>query len=768
MMKTKSKNTKRRYRRRYSLERWRRKLSRSLIKELKFLTKILQIQVIFLTFIHYFTRNILNLVEDTDSETDSEDTIDEVLQTEYSNYKSKMVETCTKQFTSKIELNQANEPLLYTKTSYQINVKPLKCLQKNIFTYYPEFEGQIYHLSDSFRVDNDFDFFEDKNQVDLYVQSVIKDIIGGSPLQKSNFFGKKIGFESKKLDHLKSILSEVLQAIPPVNYDGVIDQFQLSNRLSKKLDPGTPTLIKILNDVTEDIIMMERHKIKSKIAQKLHNITSQIRLYKEENLRFFNPKFLTLVLTTIYIRIVYTNLKTNKIQIGEKGRPTINHNRRIFFLQILEIFDQFDLSIEDPKNIDYNPLYRRFTLVDIIERNLEKIFVLEKLKISDESQYQELVYSDLDFIEGYRNIEQEIKNGTTDSEIRNLEKPPKINYYGLRNIKWSQNRGVDKDSTISSSLTLFFPGFVDNRTDIQDHLSKYVGYYQLREVKAVFWDGCTVQDYFWDNLKEISESISQISDVKAATNFIPSIFDSFDKLTNFDAKMLQEGIKHLLSAFQGVSAYFQKYNMINLCYNLFNSCYDYYWDCYHEGIKIGKAQGYMIAQLGSFDKKPLNLEGYSLGSLIAYYSATTVYDLIHNNSSKGSKDVIQESTIEDVTLYASQISKTEFLDQVYKLIGKNGSVNGKLRIVFSEQDLVLVMLGGLRFMRDRSLSDSIGHSGITYKEIVDTMIRQKHILKRERITFMTFLKTKVQIVDLSRMGMRHLQYLNRMDEILLR
>jgi len=71
-----------------------------------------------------------------------------------------------------------------------------------------------------------------------------------------------------------------------------------------------------------------------------------------------------------------------------------------------------------------------------------------------------------------------------------------------------------------------------------------------------------------------------------------------------------------------------------------------FWKCYSEAVNVGKAQAHMLSKMNMLDNKPVNLAGFSLGTLVAYYTAVNIKE---------------KNRICDLYLLGSVLDKNEFL-----------------------------------------------------------------------------------------------------------
>ena len=88
----------------------------------------------------------------------------------------------------------------------------------------------------------------------------------------------------------------------------------------------------------------------------------------------------------------------------------------------------------------------------------------------------------------------------------------------------------------------------------------------------------------------------------------------------------------------------------------------------------------MLDKVNLFNDTAVCMVGYSLGSLLIFDTLTTLYDLA------------APVVVGDVCLLGSVVSVNELYDNIHKLIGTKGVVQGKLTVVYTIHDTVLAYL----------------------------------------------------------------------------
>jgi hypothetical protein len=113
--------------------------------------------------------------------------------------------------------------------------------------------------------------------------------------------------------------------------------------------------------------------------------------------------------------------------------------------------------------------------------------------------------------------------------------------------------------------------------------------------------------------------------------------------------------------------------------------YDLYRDnpftiAYHHAVLAGQFLGLMMARSNILNSNPASLLGFSLGSVLAYSACCTLYDL-------GCRD-----RVGDVLLIGSTVDLMNLGQNIHKLIGTKGVIQGKLTVCFTIYDSILSYL----------------------------------------------------------------------------
>ena len=117
--------------------------------------------------------------------------------------------------------------------------------------------------------------------------------------------------------------------------------------------------------------------------------------------------------------------------------------------------------------------------------------------------------------------------------------------------------------------------------------------------------------------------------------------------------------------------------VISIIVGLAGGFYEVFISSLFEAIRAGINNAFLLSTTHFLYRKPINLVGYSLGSLTALHTA---YDLSYYK---------QYNRIWDVCLMGSVITHQELYDKLPRLIGSEGSVNGRIFVLYHENDFIL-------------------------------------------------------------------------------
>lgn len=429
-------------------------------------------------------------------------------------------------------------------------------------------------------------------------------------------------------------------------------------------------------------------------------------------------------------------------------------------------------------------------LTDKIEANLEHILVVEQKKIPinqngvpDMAQYEKVVYGGLGGLGArYQNMKKEEPNnqvedsfcdkiaaifGCSSSKTEiNLESntnAPAIDHYRITNTHDPQIPPHP-----NSSVTIFSGGFTSEKVVMQDYLLNYNKSRRFAEIKGINWKASS-SDELKKNVFEVifKDQIKKFCDDFGISDFYSFINWLIGKLQKkkFDFKLaVQSGLQNVISKI--LSSLFKGSPLMYLAHigylivKIVFLISKIFWKAYDEAINVGKAQGWMISNFGVFDNKTVNIQGFSLGSLVAYYTASTVKEQEDQQANK--------VALGDVTLFGSVIDRYEFLKQAEKLIGKDGSIKGRLIIAQSRVDIVLLLQQAAKLARYGSLDYPIGHYGIKMETIVDHFVKKGIVKSYERGDYLCYLREKVKVVSITDLWISHTRYQSNFGSILER
>ena len=175
---------------------------------------------------------------------------------------------------------------------------------------------------------------------------------------------------------------------------------------------------------------------------------------------------------------------------------------------------------------------------------------------------------------------------------------------------------------------------------------------------------------------------------------------------------------------------------------------DIYIKAVFEAIKTGKALSFLVNTTDFLYRKPINIIGYSLGSVVTLHM---LYDLAHYT---------QYGRVQDVCLMGSVIPENEFYEKLCMLIGEKGSVSGRIFVLYHEQDRVLNSFFGVKYCNDK---ENIGSERLNYSKMARTFRKHEEIpygLSDHQLEL--FLLQKVINIDASDIfGLRNLPFYRR-------
>jgi hypothetical protein len=172
---------------------------------------------------------------------------------------------------------------------------------------------------------------------------------------------------------------------------------------------------------------------------------------------------------------------------------------------------------------------------------------------------------------------------------------------------------------------------------------------------------------------------------------------------------------------------------------------------YHQSVLAGQLLALMIDKSNLFNNNTVSLCGYSLGSVFAYSTCCTLYDL-------GCRD-----RIGDVCLLASCVDLSSLAENLHKLIGTKGVIQGKLTVVYSIYDSVLSYL----FRSARVGEEPIGLKSLNRALLIQSLAENDPALaKFSQADLEGYLSMKLENVDASSYVGGHLDYLDNIPKIM--
>lgn len=158
----------------------------------------------------------------------------------------------------------------------------------------------------------------------------------------------------------------------------------------------------------------------------------------------------------------------------------------------------------------------------------------------------------------------------------------------------------------------------------------------------------------------------------------------------------------------------------------------------------------MMSKGNLFNSNPLSVVGFSLGSVLTYSTCCTLYDLDCTN------------LIGDVCLLGSTVDLMGFGQNLHKLIGSKGVIQGKLTVCFTIYDSVLAYL-----FRSARLGESpIGLKRISIEYLLTCLRENDPVLaKLSPDDLKTYLEMKFENLDVSKTVSGHMDYKHRLLDI---
>lgn len=183
--------------------------------------------------------------------------------------------------------------------------------------------------------------------------------------------------------------------------------------------------------------------------------------------------------------------------------------------------------------------------------------------------------------------------------------------------------------------------------------------------------------------------------------------------------------------------------------------YDFYRDnpftkAYHHAVLGGQMLAIMMSRGQLLNSNPLGLVGFSLGSVLTYSACCTLFDLESRNA------------IGDVCLLGSTVDLMSFGQNLHKLIGSKGVIQGKLTVCYTIYDSVLAYL-----FRSARLGESpIGLRRISTEYLL-TCLRENdpELAKLAPDDLKIYLDMKFENLDVSKTVSGHSDYRNHMLDI---
>jgi hypothetical protein len=184
--------------------------------------------------------------------------------------------------------------------------------------------------------------------------------------------------------------------------------------------------------------------------------------------------------------------------------------------------------------------------------------------------------------------------------------------------------------------------------------------------------------------------------------------------------------------------------------------YDFYTHnpftlAYHHSVLAGQLLGLMIERSNMLNSNTVSLCGFSLGSVFAYSACVTLYDLgaVHK--------------VGDVILMGSCVDLTNLGQNIHKLIGSKGVIQGKLTVVYSIYDSVLAYM----FRSARVGELPIGLKRINKDYLIRCLVENDPDLAAySKEDLESYMIMKFENIDVSSFVGGHLDYMQKIMRIM--
>lgn len=202
-----------------------------------------------------------------------------------------------------------------------------------------------------------------------------------------------------------------------------------------------------------------------------------------------------------------------------------------------------------------------------------------------------------------------------------------------------------------------------------------------------------------------------------------------------------------------------KYGQLNPNYPAFTvttGVYDFYMDnpftiANHHAVISGQMLAILMAKTKLLNNEPVNLVGYSLGTVFVYSTCVALYDL----------GCCQD--VNDVCLMGGCVDEYSLGQNIQKLVGSRGSIKGKLTILYTKYDSVLKYM----FKSVRLGENPIGLVKVNFEFLADCLINQDDAFKdMSKLDAVTYLHTRIDNLDSSAWCKSHFAFKKKAHLIL--
>lgn len=200
--------------------------------------------------------------------------------------------------------------------------------------------------------------------------------------------------------------------------------------------------------------------------------------------------------------------------------------------------------------------------------------------------------------------------------------------------------------------------------------------------------------------------------------------------------------------------YFLKYTpIVSTVYSVYELIKDNPFNSSHfvSGI-TGQYLALLVKELDVFNRRTVCLFGFSLGTLFTFTALATLYEMDF------------PLVISDVVLMGSVVDVRTFYDNLYKIIGSRGVVQGQIYVYYTHRDKTLdYMFRAAKFGDEYPL----GVAALDYSEMAKSLQENDAVFSNESLEDLeSYCKKKVININVGNIVYAHMDYRNKITKIL--